>query len=128
MVDEEMVRTVGRFVDLVSAFGERIADLFFVSNTDFDHITPESKDEKRRGRCPRLFLEHVRGCDSPAAILPPFDAAFKELQASCGCTPEVLLAVLNRMDLIRGPARDGFEAVIAHEHHESSRSLVREMK
>jgi hypothetical protein len=114
--DREMVKSIGRFVDLVTAFGDQIADLYFVSNTEFDEVTPDSEEDRRRGACPRLFLEHVRECDIPSQIRAPFASVFEVLIASCGCSPEVLLSVLKRMDLVIGPPRDGFEAIVAHEH------------
>ena len=71
LTDEDLVNSIGRFVDLVNNFGPKIGSLYFVSNTEWDEITPESKDDRRRGRCPRLFLEHVRGCNSSADIAEP---------------------------------------------------------
>ena len=50
--DRELIKSIGRFIDLVAEFGDRIGQLFFVSNTEFDEVTVASRDEKRRGRCP----------------------------------------------------------------------------
>jgi hypothetical protein len=116
VTDEDFVKSIGRFADLVAAFGESIADLFFYSNTEFDIVTPANRDAKRRARCPELFLSHVRTCDSVAALSEPFDGAFDELVTACSCSPEHLLSVLRRVDIIRGPQRHEFEAVLAHEH------------
>lgn len=116
LTDAEFSKSVGRFIDLVTEFDDRIAELFFVSNKDFDQVTPISQDARRRGRCPGLFLDHAKGCGTRADIGAPFDHAFDELQASCGCSPEQLMAVLHRMDLIRGPSRGEFDAALAHEH------------
>lgn len=114
--DPELTRSIGRFVDLVAEFGDHIGELYFVSNTEFDEVTLANKDDRRRGRCPRLFLEHVRGFRSAADIRPPFDAAFDELLATCSCRAAELVAVLHRMNLIVGPSRGEFDAALSHEH------------
>jgi len=114
--DEDLVKSIGRFVDLANEFGPKIGSLYFVSNTEWDEITPESKDDRRRGRCPRLFLQHVRGCKAPTDIAEPYAKAFLDLQAGCSCTADELFAVLKRVDLIVGPARREIEASLAHEH------------
>jgi hypothetical protein len=116
MNDEDVVKSIGRFVDLIGEFGDRIASLYFVSNTDFDHCADTHKDEKRRRRRPRAFLAHVRSCATHADIAAPYDTTFLELQGECGCQPHVLFLVLRRMDLINGPSRDSLHAVVAHEH------------
>ena len=116
MNDSEVVKSIGRFIDLVHEFGDRIGNLFFVSNTDFDHCSDDHKDEKRRGRRPRAFLMHIKCCTSHADITAPYLATFRELQGECGCQPDELFVVLLRMDLVNGPSRDSFHAVVAHEH------------
>ena len=116
LTDGELSKSIGRFVDLVAEFGERIDRLYFVSNTECDEVTPESTDEKKRGRCPRLFLQHVRDCSTRADIAAPFTDAFDKLQATCGCDADQLLAVLHRMDIIVGPSRGEFDAALSHEH------------
>jgi Cap4 dsDNA endonuclease len=116
LTDDDLTKSISRFIDLVNAFGERIGDLFFVSNTEFDEVTPESKDTKRRGRCPRLFLLHVRGCATRSEIAAPFDDAFDRLMATCGCDADQLFSVLKRMNLVVGPTRNDFDASLSHEH------------
>lgn len=116
LTDEELVKSVGRFVDLVAAFGEAIGDLFFVSNTEMDMVGDAVRDQVRRGRCPGLFLTHVRTCATAADVAAPFDAAFGELTAACGCTADQLFDVLRRMDVIVGPSRQDIDASLAHEH------------
>lgn len=114
--DPELTKSIGRFVELVAEFGDRIGHLYFVSNTEYDSVTPVSTDERRRGRCPGLFLQHVSSCASRADIQAPFDRAFDELLATCGCDEERLLKVLHRMDLVLGPSRGEFDAALSHEH------------
>jgi hypothetical protein len=116
MLDAAMTKSVGRFVDLVSTYGSEINSVIFVSNTEWDRITDGSTNETKRGKCPELFLDHVRRCTAPADVEAPFKRTFETLVASCGCDPTVLLATLHRMRLVLGPSRTEFDAAVAHEH------------
>jgi len=116
MNDADVVKSIGRFVDLVREFGDRIANVFFVSNTEYDHISDNSKDVKRCGRRPRAFLAHLRQCTCPTQVTDPYAETFTDLQGQCGCSSIELFETLRRMDLILGPSRDAFHAVLAHEH------------
>ena len=87
-----------------------------MSNTEFDEITSQSTDTKRRGRSPKLFLTHLRGCVAPSSLAAPFSDAFTELQAACGCDADQLFAVLQRVNLMVGPSRGEFDATLSHEH------------
>jgi hypothetical protein len=110
--DAELVRSIGRFVELVSEYGSFIRDLYFVSNTEYEN----SQEGARHGRCPLPFLQHIRGCKSANEIAAAFAMPFARLQAQCGCDPHALFTTLCRLDLIVGPPRNGFEAAVAHEH------------
>jgi len=114
--DAELVHAIGRFVELVTAFGDRIADLYFVSNKTYDEVGPGHADQSKRARCPGLFLDHLRSCTSHAEIAPPFDTTFATLQAECGCGAEELFGTLSRVRLVVGPSRTEFEATLSHEH------------
>jgi len=114
--DGELTKSIGRFIDLVAEFEDRIGNLYFVSNTEFDEVGAASRDDKRRGRCPRLFLDHVQKCRQRSDLTAPFDDAFEELQAACGCNASQLLTVLHRLSLILGPSRGEFDAALSHEH------------
>jgi hypothetical protein len=116
MTDSEMTKSIRRFVDFVAEFGDRIGNLYFVSNTEFDVVTPENKDEKRRGRCPLLFLQHVHSCSTRADIAAPFGDVFDALQEACGCDADQLLTVLRRMNIIVGPSRGEIDATLSNEH------------
>ena len=116
MNTDDVVRSVGRFVDLLREFGDKIGGFYFVTNTEFDRCGETAGDDKRRGRRPEAFLRHVKGCAAHSDIAAPYKAAFDELRAGCGCLAIELFAVLKRMDLVLGPGRDSFHAVVAHEH------------
>ncbi|WP_426538348.1 dsDNA nuclease domain-containing protein [Bradyrhizobium sp. McL0615] len=98
--DLGLIKTIGRFVELVDEFGDAIEHLLFVSNTECEIIGPDNKNDRLRAQCPRLFLEHVRSCKAPDNINEVFKPTFLNLQAECGCSGELLLRVLNRMDII----------------------------
>jgi hypothetical protein len=116
MLDGEIVKTIGRFVDLVREFGSKIGELFFVTNTEFDDVADDHQDEKRRSRRPEKFLVHVRSCARHTEISALYQATFAEIQGQCGCQADELFIVLKKMNLILGPSRDSFPAVVAHEH------------
>jgi hypothetical protein len=116
LLDEPVVRSIGRFCELVEQFGDRIITLYFVSNTRVDSVTPRSRDEKRRARCPQLFLDHVAGCSAHTEIEAPFLEAFEALHAETGASAELLFTVLQRMRIILGPSRQEFDATLAFEH------------
>jgi len=56
------------------------------------------------------------GIDSPGKLASPFDTAFADLKQHCSCTDEALWNVLQKIDIIKGPDRNDFDAVVAHEH------------
>lgn len=116
ITDPEFVHAIARFVDLVSAYKTKIEQLFFVSNAEFDQVEDSNKDDSRRGRCPTLFLKHVRSCSSPGELSPPYLQVFDLLQAGCGCDADALFAATTRMDLVQGPSRADFDAVLSNEH------------
>lgn len=116
MSDDDLVKSVRRFVALVRKFGDRIGQLHFVTNKEFDHVADDHKDEKRRGRQPLAFLTHMKSCADHTTIRDPFLGAFNDLQAECGCVATELLVTLKRMEFVPGPSRDSFHPVIAHQH------------
>ena len=109
-------KSVGRFVDLMAAYPGQVGKFVFVSNSDVDSVTPASTDDKRRGRCPGLMLEHVRSCSDADAIKPPFRNAFDALAAELGAEKDRLFEVLQRLDTVKGPSREDFDATLAQEH------------
>lgn len=116
ITDPELVKTIGRFVDLSARLGSKLRGFYFISNAECDHVTPESQDQNRRGRCPKLLLTEIRSVDVPDRIGAPFKAVFDQLQAECGCSETDLFSVLRRMDLVHGPSRNEIEAAVSNEH------------
>ncbi|PBB22722.1 DUF4297 domain-containing protein [Mesorhizobium sp. WSM4307] len=111
-----LTKSIGRFVDLVTAFPGQVGKFVFVSNSDVDSVTPASTDDKRRGRCPRLMLDHVRSCSEADGIQPPFRNTFDALAAELGAEKAHLFEVLRRLEIVKGPSREEFDAALAQEH------------
>lgn len=111
-----LVRSIGRFVDLLESYPQQIGDFFFVSNSEIDSITAESTDFVRRGKCPRILVAHVKGCALVDDIKEPYRTAFDKLAAGLGAAPPRLLDVLKRLSFIKAPSREEFDASLAHEH------------
>lgn len=111
-----LTKSIGRFVDLMTAFPGQIAKFVFVSNSDVDSVTPASTDDKRRGRCPGLMLDHVRSCSNAEAMQPPFRNTFDTLAAELGAEKAQLFEVLRRLETVKGPSREDFDAALAQEH------------
>jgi hypothetical protein len=116
ITDEPFVKTIGRFVDLNRRLGSRASLFHFVSNAKCDEVTPENRDERRRARCPKHLLEHVRAARSPTTIAAPFKAVFDQIQAQCGCGADELFNVLRKTDIVHGPSREDIDASVANEH------------
>lgn len=116
LTDAAVIKSIGRFAELVELFGDKIESLFFVSNKECDQVTSESSDDKKRGRSPILFLQQIKQCKSADEIQLPYQPVFLELQAKCGCSEELLFKTLQRMDIKLGPSRNDFEAVISNQH------------
>lgn len=116
LTDPEMVKSIGRFGELISKFGDAIEKVVFVTNTDWDKVGSGVQDQRRRARCPQLMLDHIAQCTSPTAIQEPFLTAFNDLQAECGCSPSLIFSALSRMSLVLGPSRPDMDASLAHEH------------
>jgi Cap4 dsDNA endonuclease len=114
--DLELIKTIGRFAGLVAEFGEAIANLFFVSNTECDMVGDDNKNDRRRALCPQLFLQHIKACKAPVDIDEIFNPTFQDLQAECGCSEAILFRVLQRMNIILGPSRNEMDAALSHEH------------
>lgn len=114
--DLGLIKTIGRFVELVQEFGDAINSLFFVSNTECVTVGKESTNDRLRALCPCLFLEHVQSCRTLADINSVFRPTFESLQAECGCAENILFRALQKIDIILGPSRGEIDAALSHEH------------
>ncbi|MBY0511802.1 MAG: DUF4297 domain-containing protein [Rhodospirillaceae bacterium] len=116
LADDDLVKSIGRFVDLVADYKDQVHDLFFVSNKQCDTVTDANRNDRRRGRCPSLFLNHIRGCGTAGALQQPYLRAFQDIQAQCGCAADALFDALRRMHVVHGPSREESDAALSNEH------------
>jgi len=111
-----LTKSIGRFVDLMKAYPTQVGDFYFVSNSEIDAVTSESKDAVRRGRSPGLMVQHLGGCATASDIEEPYLKAFDKLVAELGATSAQVFDVLRRLSFIKGPSREEFDASLAQEH------------
>lgn len=111
-----LVKSIGRFVELLEAYPGEIGDFKFVSNSAIDEVTVNSKDAARRGRCPGLMRSHLEQCSCADDVKEPFKKTFDSLAAELGAEPNRLFEVLRRLEFVKGPSREEFDAALAHEH------------
>lgn len=114
--DDAFVKSIGRFVDLCGKLAAKAGTFYFVSNTECDHVTVEATDERKRRRCPKLFLHHVFSCSDASEIAVPFISTFDELRAQCGCTSEELFLTLRKVEIVIGPSKREIDATVSNEH------------
>lgn len=114
--DGDLRRAFGRFIDLVTEFGDRIGDLYFVSNTEPETVGPENTDDRLRALCPVLLLEHLKSCKGHSDVAGVFQTPFLNMQADFGCTAELLFKVLRRVHFVVGPSRNEMDAALSHDH------------
>lgn len=113
--DDALRDSIKRFVLLEKKFPSRIQRFFFVSNV----AVSKSKDKRKIAQSPQPFLQGVKSIKQSAQNIKfggPYDLSFEALRRHCECTDKELLAVLLKLDFIKGPERDSFEDVIAHTH------------
>lgn len=116
LTHDALVRSIGRFVDLLTTYRSQIGRFVFVSNSEVDTVGEDVKDQRRRGRCPNLMLDHVRSCATLAELKAPYLEAFNALGATLGADRQTLFDVLQKLEIMKGPSRTEFDASLAHEH------------
>lgn len=114
--DEEMKKSLKRFVQLQKKFKEKIIGFNIVSNAAFMTCDPGIGDQKRVMRSIILLLEAVRVSENPHLIPTKFSEVISTLSKDLGCSIPELYTVLARTKLINGPSREGFDSEIAHNH------------
>lgn len=114
--DEALKRSIKRFVTLDKKFPGRFASFNFVSNAGFSSPDLNLNDQKKLRKSPVRFLEIIKGCTLMDDIRSPYDVTLNELCEYCECAPEELIALLKKMELIKGPDRDSFDSEIVTTH------------
>ncbi len=112
LTDDEIRKSIKRFIALELKYPLKIGDFHIVSNTEFS----DSEAEKKIHKSPRQFLKMVKNISIISEIPEGFNKTFTDLADYCECTPDELLTVLKRVRLVNGPSRTEFETVISHDH------------
>jgi hypothetical protein len=107
-------RSIRRFVRLIERFDDRIHRLAFVSNTECADHGPSVRDRRRLQRSPHRLLEAAQSAGSAKEMAEPFPEVLETMATFCECSQDELLAVLKKVDLIKGPTRQSFDAELAH--------------
>jgi hypothetical protein len=109
---EKFWKSVGRFVELDVKFPGKFDAHSFVSNVQcFDTNQP---DELRKS--PIKFFRAVKGCAACEDLDVVCAEVLQDLAARLKCDKSQLFETCKRVQIVKGPALDGFEASIAHEH------------
>ncbi len=110
--DDSLKHSIKRFIELNQQFPGKIHRYYFVSN-----MGPEkSNAQSKLGHNPVKFLKAVEQITSPKALEAPFNLSFEALHQYCQCEPLALISVLKKLNLVKGPGLDSYEAEIAHDH------------
>jgi len=114
--DEPLRESVKRFVELDKSYGPNVRALKFVSNAEFLDVGLDNKDKARLARSPIKFLQAVQLAVTADSIAEPFDKSLDELAKHCECSISELFGTIKKLELVRGPGRDSFDAEVAHDH------------
>lgn len=114
--DEPLRQSIKRFVDQYKVFGEKIERFVFVSNADFPKPYQYQSDPSRFANSPVVFIETIRSTNVEEELSDAFLKVFQDLLAFCECNNDTLFSVCKKVEFIKGPSREGFDAEIAHEH------------
>lgn len=112
MLDDDLKKSIKRFVELDQKFPGKIHNFFFVSNANFS----DSVSEKQVGRSPIHFLQEVQAKSSASDIPSAFQDTFDKLCKHCSCSADQLLQTLHKLYLVKGPSLDAYEAEIVQDH------------
>lgn len=110
--DEAFVQSIKRFVTLDKEFPSAIRKFVFVSNTAF----LDSDAKTQSWKSPRHLVRAVEAATNGSELTDNAKRAFEKLLKDCGAEEQALFRVLGRLELVRGPSREGFIAEIAQNH------------
>ena len=110
--DDELWKSIKRFVELGCTFPESIRTYFFVSNAAFS----ESSGQRLEHLSPVKLIEAVKQVARWEELSDPAKNGFECLQDKVGAAPEKLFAVLKHLKLVPGPPLQNFEDVLSLTH------------
>ncbi|MGN6727427.1 MAG: dsDNA nuclease domain-containing protein, partial [Tepidisphaeraceae bacterium] len=107
--DQQLRKSIARFVHLERQFSGRINCFAFVSNVELH----KSKAVGQIKRSPPLLIEAVI---ADSILQNELKEAFDDLCKHCDCTAIELITVLKRFKFQLGPPREHMLEVVAHSH------------
>lgn len=110
--DEQLRKSIKRFIALLKRFPNELGDLFFVSNAECS----DTAERNSIGRSPRQLRRKLLECDTVADLPEPFSGTVGDLASYCDCTTVDVFDCLRKVAYVKGPGRDSFDAEIAHDH------------
>ncbi len=112
MSSEKLQKSIGRFVELDGKFPGKFDAHSFVSNVS----CYETDQADEVAKSPVKFLLAVPGCTACEGLAAAHAKALQDLATKLGCDRAKLFETCKRVQVVKGPALDGFETSIAHEH------------
>lgn len=112
MNSEPLFRSVGRFVELDSKFPDKFDAHTFVSNCE----CYDTAQADELWKSPIQFFRAVQACAAVANLAPAFVKTVDHLAEKLTCDKAKLFETCKRVRIAQGPALNGFETAIAHEH------------
>jgi hypothetical protein len=109
--DDDIKKSIKRFVALHINFGVLITRFVFVSNTRCFDCGAEVKHDTLK-KSPVKFLQAILEAERFDALKIPFLKVFEELTIYCGCTASELYHTLKRTVLIVSPSRESMDSEI----------------
>jgi hypothetical protein len=111
ITDEQLKKSIKKFVNLDKRFPGMMGDFYFVSNA----VISDSEQESMIGKCPQKFVDQIKDVAmSGGEIDEKFKDSFENLRSYCGCTEEELKNTVLRLNFVKSPARDGFHDIISN--------------
>lgn len=116
LTDDEVKRSIHRFVKLHLQFGNAITKYAIVSNAEFMKCRWDIADRKKLKKSLVLLLDSVALSDGAPMTPFLFADVLTSLSEELKCSENDLLAILKKTQLIKGPPRDNFDTDISHNH------------
>lgn len=110
--DNQFRSSIKRFIRLRKQFPAEIGNFYFVSNTECS----DSAEKTSIGRSPRQLRRSVLESASIEDLKEPFSTTLADLAKYCGCTEVEVFDCFARLEFIKGPGRESFDAEIAHDY------------
>lgn len=107
--DEDIRKSIKRFVALDQKFGAKISQFHFISNTNC-YTCGTDVQHKNLKTSPVRFIEAIKKATKVEKIAEPFLQVFKDLSAYSECTEQELYITLQRTLIKKSPPRESIDS------------------